>query len=117
MNGHPHHLIQGLWCASLTPLSASGAIDNARFAAHVQWLFGQGVAGVAPFGTTGEGQSFSVDERRAGLDALLASVPAQRVLPGTGCASLSDRRRSGSCRRSSRSRTGRRRRASRPRRA
>jgi 4-hydroxy-tetrahydrodipicolinate synthase len=26
----------------------------------VQWLFGQGVAGVAPFGTTGEGQSFSV---------------------------------------------------------
>ena len=90
MNGHPHHLIQGLWCASLTPLSASGAIDNARFAAHVQWLFAQGVAGVAPFGTTGEGQSFSVDERRAGLDALLASVPAQRVLPGTGCASLSE---------------------------
>jgi 4-hydroxy-tetrahydrodipicolinate synthase len=88
MNGHPHHLIEGLWCASLTPVSANGAIDNARFAAHVQWLFSQGVAGVAPFGTTGEGQSFSVDERRAGLDALLATVPAQRVLPGTGCASL-----------------------------
>ena len=90
MNGHPHHLIEGLWCATLTPLSASGAIDNARFAAHVQWLFSQGVGGVAPFGTTGEGQSFSVDERRAGLDALLSAVPAQRVLPGTGCASLSE---------------------------
>jgi 4-hydroxy-tetrahydrodipicolinate synthase len=88
MNGHPHHLIEGLWCATLTPIAASGAIDDARFAAHVQWLFSQGVAGVAPFGTTGEGQSFSVDERRAGLDALLRSVPAQRMLPGTGCASL-----------------------------
>ena len=90
MNGHPHHLIEGLWCATLTPMSASGAIDNARFTAHVQWLFTQGVAGIAPFGTTGEGQSFSVDERRAGLDALLSSVPAQRVLPGTGCASLAE---------------------------
>jgi 4-hydroxy-tetrahydrodipicolinate synthase len=88
MNGHPPPLIEGLWCASLTPLSANGAIDQARFVAHVQWLFSQGVAGVAPFGTTGEGQSFSVDERRAGLDTLLAAVPAQRVLPGTGCASL-----------------------------
>jgi 4-hydroxy-tetrahydrodipicolinate synthase len=90
MNGHPHHLIEGLWCASLTPLSAKGAVDHPRFVAHVQWLFSQGVAGVAPFGTTGEGQSFSVDERRAGLDALLAAVPAQRVLPGTGCASLTE---------------------------
>jgi 4-hydroxy-tetrahydrodipicolinate synthase len=90
MNGHPHHLIEGLWCATLTPVSAEGVIDNARFAAHVQWLFSQGVAGVAPFGTTGEGQSFSVDERRAGLDALLRTIPAQRVLPGTGCASLSE---------------------------
>lgn len=90
MNGHPRHLIEGLWCAALTPVAASGAIDDARFAAHVQWLFAQGVAGVAPFGTTGEGQSFSADERRAGLDALLASVPAARVLPGTGCASLTE---------------------------
>ena len=90
MNGHPQHLIQGLWCASLTPVSAAGAIDDARFAAHVHWLFSQGVAGVAPFGTTGEGQSFSTDERRAGLDGLLKSIPAQRVLPGTGGASLTE---------------------------
>jgi 4-hydroxy-tetrahydrodipicolinate synthase len=90
MNGHPHHLIEGLWCATLTPVTADGAIDGARFAAHVHWLFSQGVAGIAPFGTTGEGQSFSVDERRAGLDALLASVPAPRLLPGTRCTALSE---------------------------
>ncbi|MFO1305741.1 MAG: dihydrodipicolinate synthase family protein [Burkholderiales bacterium] len=90
MNGHPPHLIDGLWCATLTPLAESGLIDHARFAAHVQWLFSQGVRGIAPFGTTGEGQSFSVDERRDALDALLTSIPAKRVLPGTGCASLAD---------------------------
>ena len=56
-------------------------IDHARFAAHVHWLFAQGVDGIAPFGTTGEGQSFSVDERRAGLDALLAAgVPGARIV-------------------------------------
>ncbi|MFO1310943.1 MAG: dihydrodipicolinate synthase family protein [Burkholderiales bacterium] len=90
MNGHPPHLIDGLWCATLTPLAESGAIDHARFAAHVQWLLSQGVRGIAPFGTTGEGQSFSVDERRQGLDALLSAIPSRRVLPGTGCASLED---------------------------
>jgi 4-hydroxy-tetrahydrodipicolinate synthase len=91
MNGHPSHLIHGLWCATLTPVTADGAIDHPRFAAHAHSLFAQGVAGIAPFGTTGEGQSFSVDERRAGLDALLAAaVPAARIVAGTGCASLTE---------------------------
>jgi 4-hydroxy-tetrahydrodipicolinate synthase len=52
--------IRGLWCATLTPLGPEGAIDHARMAAHVRTLFAQGVDGVAPFGTTGEGPSFSV---------------------------------------------------------
>jgi len=89
MNGHPPRLIEGLWCATLTPVGADGRIDNARFAAHVHSLFAQGVQGIAPFGTTGEGQSFSVDERKAGLDGLLAGgVPGGRIVSGTGCASL-----------------------------
>ena len=45
--------------------------------------------GIAPFGTTGEGQSFSCDERRAGLDALLAAgIPAARIVAATGCTAL-----------------------------
>jgi 4-hydroxy-tetrahydrodipicolinate synthase len=88
MNDAP---IRGLWCATLTPLAADGGIDHARLAAHVRQLFAQGVDGIAPFGTTGEGQSFSVDERRAGLDALLvAGIPAVRIVVGTGCAALPD---------------------------
>ena len=83
--------IRGLWCASLTPLARDGNVDHARFAAHVHRLFAQGVDGVAPFGTTGEGQSFAVDERRAGIDALLAAgVPGGRIAAATGCAALSE---------------------------
>jgi 4-hydroxy-tetrahydrodipicolinate synthase len=91
MNGHPPRIIQGLWCATLTPVTERGAIDHKRFAAHVQHLFAQGVEGIAPFGTTGEGQSFSVAERREGLEALLAAgIPAARIVAGTGCASLAE---------------------------
>ena len=83
--------IRGLWCATLTPLGPEGAIDHARMAAHVRALFAQGVDGVAPFGTTGEGPSFSVAERRAGLDALIAAgIAPSRLVPGTGCAAFSD---------------------------
>ena len=54
-------------------------------------MFGAGVDGIALFGTTGEGQSFSVAQRRSGLDALLAAgVPAKRIVVGTGCAALDD---------------------------
>ena len=83
--------VRGLWCATLTPQDARGAVDHARLAAHVRGLFAQGVEGVAPFGTTGEFPSFSAQERMHGLEALLAAgIPAARVVPGTGCAAFAD---------------------------
>lgn len=81
--------LQGVWCATLTPLDTDGRPDHARLAAHVARLFAAGVDGIALFGTTGEGQSFSVAERLAGLEALLdAGVEPARILAGTGCAAL-----------------------------
>lgn len=83
--------LRGLWCAILTPIDAGGSIDHARFAGHVQRLFANGVDGVVPFGTTGEGQSFSVDERRRGLEALVAAgVAPARILVATGAAAITD---------------------------
>jgi 4-hydroxy-tetrahydrodipicolinate synthase len=83
--------IRGVWCATLTPLDSSGAPDVRVLAAHVERLFAAGVDGIALFGTTGEGQSFSVAQRRRGLDALLAAgIPPQRVVAGTGCAAIAD---------------------------
>ncbi|MFO1324154.1 MAG: dihydrodipicolinate synthase family protein [Burkholderiales bacterium] len=89
MTQRPAPHIRGLWCATLTPVGRDGAIDNARFVAHSRWLFSQGVDGIAPFGTTGEGASFATAERRAGLEALLAGgIPGAKIVAGTGCASL-----------------------------
>jgi len=83
--------VRGLWCATLTPLDRDGRVDAARLAAHARLLFSQAVDGIAPFGTTGEGPSFSVAERRSGLDGLLGSgITAARLVPGTGCAALTD---------------------------
>ncbi len=89
MNTRPLPVVHGLWCALLTPIAADGGVDRRRLVAHAQSLLAQGVAGVAPFGTTGEGQSFALDERRDSLDALLAAgIPGARIVAATGCAAL-----------------------------
>jgi len=75
----------------LTPLDATLAIDIPVFAAHARALLDAGCAGVTPFGTTGEGPSFSVAERQAAVDGLIAGgVPAARILVSTSCAALPD---------------------------
>jgi 4-hydroxy-tetrahydrodipicolinate synthase len=65
--------------------------DATRFTAHVDTLLESGCHGVVVFGTTGEATSFAVDERKALLDALLASgIAPERLIVGTGCCALSD---------------------------
>lgn len=74
-----------------TPFSATGAVDLARLAAHCQRLLADGATGLAILGTTSEANSLSLDERRAAIDAVLAAgIPAARIIPGTGSASISD---------------------------
>ena len=81
----------GLWPAMLTPLDAALDIEIRTFAAHARALLAAGCTGVTPFGTTGEGPSFSVAERQAALDGLIAGgVPAGRILASTSCAALPD---------------------------
>ena len=81
--------VQGVWCAVLTPFDSAGLPDSARLARHVRRILAAGVDGIALFGTTGEGQSLSLKERRAGLDALLAAgIAPSRIVAATGCASL-----------------------------
>lgn len=83
--------IAGIWPALLTPLDARLQIDHAAFAAHALQLLAAGCSGITPFGTTGEGPSFSVAERQAAIDALIAAgVPADRILVSTSCAALPD---------------------------
>ncbi len=87
----PDDRIRGVWCAMLTPITPTALLDEALFAEHAAMLLRRGVDGLAPFGTTGEGQSFSVAQRRAGLEALLAAgIPPSKIVPATGCAALQD---------------------------
>jgi 4-hydroxy-tetrahydrodipicolinate synthase len=81
----------GIWPALLTPLTADLAVDHTRFAAHSRALLASGCGGVTPFGTTGEGPSFSVAERRDAVDALIdGGVAAERILVSVSCAALPD---------------------------
>ncbi len=75
----------------LTPLDAKLNIDITAFVRHSRSLLDAGCAGVTPFGTTGEGPSFSVAERVAGIDGLIeGGVPAERILVSTSCAAIPD---------------------------
>ena len=82
---------RGVYVAALTPVKPDLAPDTAAFTAHCRWLLDQGADGLAVLGTTGEANSFSVEERLALLDALAdAGVPGSTLLPGTGNCAIPD---------------------------
>jgi 4-hydroxy-tetrahydrodipicolinate synthase len=84
-------LMQGVLAPVLTPFENDLSCDPARFVRLCRSLLEEGLNGLVPFGTTSEATSLSVDERERLLDALLESgIPAQKLIPGTGCAALPD---------------------------
>lgn len=79
----------GVFPATLTPFrTPTGAVDAGWIADHLQFLEQQGVAGVLALGTTGEGLSLSLDERKHVIDTVLTRRGDMTVMIGTGCASL-----------------------------
>ena len=90
MTRQEHHRLRGVLAPVLTPFDADLKPDPARFVRLCQWLTRQ-ECGLAMFGTNSEGNSLSVDERIALLEAAAgAGIPAERMLPGTGSCSLAD---------------------------
>ena len=84
-------LPNGVLAASLTPLTENGAPDGSALADHVTTLFDNGCDAALLFGTTGEGLSFSVEERITALETVIdAGVPPRRLLVGTGALALPD---------------------------
>jgi 4-hydroxy-tetrahydrodipicolinate synthase len=83
--------LQGIIAATLTPVKADGKTDLPRLLAHVRWLLQQGAHGISLFGTTGEGNSFPVAERRVVLSAVVAAGISPSVLiPAVGCCAMDD---------------------------
>jgi 4-hydroxy-tetrahydrodipicolinate synthase len=84
-------VIKGLWVALPTPLTEGGAVDRGALVQHAQWLLSEGCDGFVPFGTTGEGPSFSAAERLAAVEAMLAAgIGADRIGLGAGFPALPD---------------------------
>ncbi|RMD63784.1 MAG: dihydrodipicolinate synthase family protein [Alphaproteobacteria bacterium] len=81
---------RGVFVAALTPLTSTGDPDLEATAAHYRWLLDQGCDGIVCLGTTGEANSFTLDERLALLDHLGASGLAGRLIVGTGCCAIGD---------------------------
>jgi 4-hydroxy-tetrahydrodipicolinate synthase len=82
---------QGVLAAVTTPLDAANRIDVLLLAQHSADLLRRGLHGITLFGTTGEGPSFTVAERSATLEGLLArGIESSELVVGTGAAALGD---------------------------
>jgi N-acetylneuraminate lyase len=66
--------LTGLIAATFTPMKADGSLDLDKVPAMVEHLLVDGVGGLYVCGSTGEGPSLTVAERKATLEAFLAAV-------------------------------------------
>ena len=85
--------LSGVYAAVVTPLKQDGIPDIERIDLLVDFLAGRGCHGLLFLGTTGEGPSFSPQERAAILQAASRARethPELRLLAGTGTPSLDE---------------------------
>jgi 4-hydroxy-tetrahydrodipicolinate synthase len=84
-------LFGGVNAAVLTPMHADLSPDLDRLAARCRWLLENGCNGLGVLGTTGEANSFGVQERLDLLDGLASrGVPTATLLPGVGTPAITD---------------------------
>jgi 4-hydroxy-tetrahydrodipicolinate synthase len=83
--------IGGLWAAATTPSDATGKIDDGALTRHARRLLDWGCDGLVLFGSCGEGPSYSIAQRLAATEAVLAAgIPAAQIALGTGCPAIED---------------------------
>jgi 4-hydroxy-tetrahydrodipicolinate synthase len=81
----------GIYVAAISPLNSTLDIDQDRLIEHCTWLLDKGASGILIMGTTGEANSFSIDERKSTIIAVLNSgIPVKKIMVGTGCCSYKD---------------------------
>jgi 4-hydroxy-tetrahydrodipicolinate synthase len=82
--------IQGVVTAVLTPLDQSSKPNLDKLQRHIRVLELDGSNALLMLGTTGEGPSFSITERKDILEAAIQAAGKMEVMAQTGCASLTD---------------------------
>lgn len=82
---------RGVYAASITPLDGAGQPSGQRLIEHSRWLLDQGLTGVAPLGTTGEGNSLPLSFRLT-VPGLFrdAGFKSDNVIFGTGSCAVGD---------------------------
>ena len=82
--------MRGVLSPVVTPFGSDLQPDSKRLVQHCRWLL-QNDVGLAVFGTNSEANSLSLNEKIGLLEQLVdAGLPAARMMPGTGCCSLTD---------------------------
>jgi len=82
----------GLSCALALPIDDDLAIDYHRLLAHARWCLDAGCSSLTVFGTTGEGASVSLSERKQILSAFLSAGidPSRQIVGGVSATSIGD---------------------------
>ncbi|MFL6027042.1 MAG: dihydrodipicolinate synthase family protein [Friedmanniella sp.] len=88
----PRLELPGVYVANVTPFRDDDrcTIDLDAYLGHVRWLASQGVTGIVPFGTNGEGPSVATREKQQVLSAVLAESGALTVIATVAEATLPD---------------------------
>ena len=83
--------LRGVIAAVATAVDDKGEPDCARSTALARFLLANGCDGLNVLGTTGEATSFSLEQRKRVMTAYRdAQVPLDRLMVGTGAASVAD---------------------------
>lgn len=83
--------LQGAMTALVTPFNADGQVDTAALTALTHRQIEQGIDGLVPCGTTGEGATLSADEQESVIRVVVEAA-AGRVPVIAGCGSNDTRR-------------------------
>jgi 4-hydroxy-tetrahydrodipicolinate synthase len=72
---------QGVWPDVLTPVKSDHSVDLRRLESHIRTLLYKGVSGVVLFGESGEGPSFSHEEKTQALAHLVKEgIPSNAIM-------------------------------------
>ena len=84
-------MYKGSLVALITPMTASGDLDEDAFARFVEWQIQEGTKGIIPVGTTGESPTLSHDEHKRVVEiAVKVSAGRIPVMAGAGSNSTSE---------------------------
>jgi 4-hydroxy-tetrahydrodipicolinate synthase len=82
--------LRGVIAATPTPVTAGLEPDVQRFVTLCRWLLDNGCDALNVCGTTGEATSFTAEQRMTLMRAAAGALPLQRLMTGTGAASVGD---------------------------